>query len=181
MPTVEQTEFEAIEISLDNLEAEALPITEDVAFHTLKARKAISLDPVDTLTLSNELVELSILNQRLGDRISTMGYIVRGAKEYYERIREEHKVRLVQVGEERKVEVDDGETTRGKKTVKKFVTVAAGVADSMKISLVKAEFDLYNRCEYLMDKLVYTRKSTDKTIDSMRSKLSYEKQNERNA
>ena len=51
----------------------------------------------------------------------------------------------------------------------------------MKISLVKAEFDLYNRCEYLMDKLVYTRKSTDKTIDSMRSKLSYEKQNERNA
>ena len=72
MSAVEQTEFEAIEISLDNLEAEALPITEDVAFHTLKARKAISLDPVDTLTLSNELVELSILNQRLGDRISTM-------------------------------------------------------------------------------------------------------------
>lgn len=184
MATAEQTEFEAIEISRNNLDEEALPITKDIALHTMKARKAIAQDPVDTLTISNELVELSILNQRLGDRISTMGYIVRSAKELYERTREEHKVRLVQVGEEREVEVDDpeaGDSDAPKIKKKKFVTVAAGVADSMKLSLVRKEFELYNQCEYLMDKLVYTRKSTDKTIDSMRSKLSYEKQNERNA
>lgn len=178
MAEAEQTELEAIKDSLFNLEQESDPILADIQKHTKNARSAMSRDPVDTLTLSNELVELAILLQRLGDRIAMMGYIVRGAKEYYERTREDHKVRLVQIGEEREVEVDDGKTTRGKKKVKKFITVAAGVADSMKLGLVQAEFEVYSQCEYQMDKLVYTRKAADKTIDSIRSKLSYEKTNE---
>lgn len=158
----EQTEFQALQNSLHNLEVDLngegskrKPLLKEIQQHTLSARKAMAQDPVDTLTLSNELVELAILLQRLGDRIAECGFIVRAAKEYYERTREEHKVRLV--NEEAK---------------------PAGVADSMKASLVKEEFEFYNKCEYRMDKLVYTRKSTDKTIDAIRSKLSYEKINE---
>lgn len=159
MATAEQTaELKEYQDHLDALTADALPIVQDIATHTKRARKAMDQDPVDTLTLSNELVELSILLQRLGDRIATMGYIVRGAKEFYERTRENHKVRLV-----------------------KEESVAAGVADSMKIDLSHEEFKVYNSCERMMDRLVYVRKSTDKTIDAIRSKLSYEKVNERNA
>jgi hypothetical protein len=154
----ERSELELYKHSLEELEADALPVVQEIATHTKKARKAMDQDPVDTLTLSNELVELSILVQRLGDRIARMGYIARGCKEFYERIREGHKVRLVR---------DD--------------KIAAGVADSMKVDLSHEEFEMHNECEYLMDRLVYTRKSTDKTIDAIRSKLSYEKMNERNA
>lgn len=154
----ERTELDEYAEALSSLESDALPVVQGIATHTKKARKAMDQDPVDTLTLSNELVELSILVQRLGDRIARMGHIARAAKEYYERTREEHKVRLVQ---EKKI--------------------AAGVADSMKIKLSHEQFRMHNDCEYLMDKLVYTSKSTDKTIDAIRSKLSYEKINERNA
>lgn len=156
--TAERSEQEEYVEALSNLESDALPVVQDVATHTKRARKAMGQDPVDTLTISNELVELSILVQRLGDRIARMGHIARSAKEYYERTREEHKVRLVQ---EKKI--------------------AAGVADSMKITLSHEQFKIHNDCEYLMDRLVYTRKATDKTIDAIRSKLSYEKSNERNA
>lgn len=162
--------------ALDTLIDYALPVLKETAQETLRARKAMDQDPVDTFTLSNKLVELSILNQRIGDRVSLMGYIVRGCKEYYERTREGHKVRLVQQGEPRKkAEIDkDGK----EKIVTKYLTVAAGVADSMKVELAHKEFTLYNECELMMDKLVYCRKSTDKTIDSARSKLSFEKTNE---
>lgn len=166
--------------ALDLLIEFALPVVSDTAKHTLLARKAQRMDPVDTLTLSNELVELSILNQRVGDRVSLMGYIVRAAKEYYERVREGHKVRLTQEGIPKQVteKIND---TGGEKIVTKFTTVAAGVADSMKVDLSHDEFKIYNECELMMDKLVYTRKSTDKTMDSIRTKISYEKSNERNA
>ncbi len=177
----ELTEFEAIRNDFSNLSDEVNPILRDVQKHTKSARTAMAKDPVDTLTLSNELVELAILLQRLGDRIAMMGYIQRAADYYYERTREEHKVRLVQIGEEREVEVLDpkAETSDAPKVKsKKLVPVAAGVADSMKVSLVKEEHKLMSECKYLMDKLVYTRKSTDKTIDSIRSKLSYERINE---
>lgn len=153
----ERTELDDYKDALSELESDALPVVRDIAKHTKIARKAIGQDPVDTLTISNELVELSILVQRLGDRISQMGYIARGCKEYYERTREGHKIRLVAEGN------------------------AAGVADSMKIGLSHEEFEVHNQCEYMMDRLVYARKSTDKTIDAIRSKLSYEKANERNA
>lgn len=172
--------------ALELLTEYALPVVEDISIETRRARKAMDTDPVDTLTLSNKLVELSILSQRLGERVALMGYIVRASKEWYERVREAHKVRLVTEGEERWIEVEEPKgtrstsgTTTGKQ--KKFVTVAAGVADSMKVGLAHEEFKIYNECEMMMDKLVYARKSTDKTIDSIRSKLSYEKANERNA
>lgn len=154
----ERTELEEYKAALQALQSDALPIVEEIATHTKRGRKAMDQDPVDTLTLSNELVELSILLQRLGDRIATMGRIVRGCKEFYERTREDWKVKLV-----------------------KEQDTAAGVADSMKISKAHKEFEVYNDCEYWMDRLVYARKSTDKTIDAIRSKLSYEKVNERNA
>ena len=80
---------------LDALTADATPVIQQIATHTKVARKAMDASPVDTLTLSNELVELSILVQRLGDRLARMGHIVRGAKEFYERVREGEKVRLV--------------------------------------------------------------------------------------
>jgi hypothetical protein len=155
----EQPEIDEYKTGLSNLEDEALPILEEIAKHTKRARKAMGGETtvVDTLTLSNELVELAILLQRLGDRISMMGYIVRGCKEFYERTREGHKTRLVKEGN------------------------PAGVADSMKIELSHEEFEVYNQCEYTMDRLVYARKSTDKTIDAIRSKLSYEKVNEQRA
>lgn len=157
----------------------ALPVLNETAKETLAAREAQRQDPVDTLTLSNKIVELSILNQRISERVTLMGYINRAAKEWYERIREEHKVRLVQVGEER--EIIEKNKEGAESIVRKFVTVAAGVADSMKVGLAHEEFKIQNNCEKMMDRLVYTRKATDKTIDSMRSKLSYEKVNEKNA
>lgn len=179
MAQAEQTELEAYKEALAELEKDALPIVQEISKETRKARKAMDQDPVDTLTLSNKLVELSILNQRLGERVATMGYIVRGCKEFYERIREGHKVRLTQKGEPRQTTETDA---KGKeKIVTKYVTMPAGVADSMKIELAHTEFEIYNECEKVMDQLVYARKSTDKTIDSIRSKLSYEKTNERNA
>lgn len=151
-------ELQEYKNNLDALTSDALPIIEEIALHTKIARRAMNPDPVDTFTLSNELVELAILLQRLGDRLATMGRIVRGAKEFYARVMEGEKVRLVK---------DEG--------------MAAGVADSMKVELAHEEFKMVNDCDYVMDRLVYARKSTDKTIDSIRSKLSYEKANERNA
>lgn len=68
---------------LDALTADATPVIQQIATHTKVARKAMDASPVDTLTLSNELVELSILVQRLGDRLARMGHIVRGAKESF--------------------------------------------------------------------------------------------------
>ena len=198
MNEAERQEFDKYSAQLDELQGDALPIVEEISVHTRRARAAMggrSLnseneivdEEVDTLTLSNEQVELGILLQRLGDRISEMGYIARAAEEFYKRVMEGHKVRLTQVGEEREVneKVPDSEI-KGTKSpkyhkVKKFVTLPAGVADSMKIALAHEVFELHNSCQKQMDQLVYIRKSTDKTIDTIRSKLSYEKSNEKNA
>ena len=143
--------------ALDKLTREALPLIKEVSVHTRKARKAMD-EPVNTLVLSNELVELAILNQRLGERVAYANYLTRDTKNFYEETREEHKTRLVN---------EDG--------------VAAGVADSMKVKLSRAEFEVRNEAELLYERLQFLRKSTDKTIDAIRSKLSYEKGNERNA
>lgn len=198
MNDVERIEFDNYRAQLDELQSDALPIVEEISVHTRRARAAmggrttnedneiVDLD-VDTLTLSNEQVELGILLQRLGDRISDMGYIARAAEEFYKRVMEGHKVRLTQIGEEREVdekvpdeEIKGTKSPRFRKT-KKLVTLPAGVADSMKIGLAHEAFELHNRCQKQMDQLVYIRKSTDKTIDTIRSKLSYEKSNEKNA
>lgn len=198
MNDVERQEYEKYQAQLGDLQSDALPIVQDISVHTRRARAAmggrsvneeneIVDQEVDTLTLSNEQVELAILLQRLGDRISDMGYIARGAEEFYKRIMEGHKVRLTQIGEEREVDekIPDkeitGTSTSKFRKVKKFVPLPAGVADSMKIELAHEAFELHNACQKQMDQLVYIRKSTDKTIDTIRSKLSYEKANENNA
>lgn len=191
MNDAERLEFEKYSKQLDELQSDALPIVKDISVHTRLARRAMggrSLndeneivdEEVDTLTLSNEQVELAILLQRLGDRISDMGYIARASEELYKRIMEGHKVRLTQVGEPREV-VEKDPKTKEEKKVTKYVPVAAGVADSMKIGLAHEAFELHNSCQKTMDQLVYIRKSTDKTIDTIRSKLSYEKSNDKNA
>ena len=153
-----QDTVEDYRYQLDNLITDVTPIITDIAKKTKQARVAMDRDPVDILTLSKKSVELSILLQRLASREARMGHINRASKEFYERTRENHKVRLV----------------ADKK-------MAAGVADSMKLDLSKDEFSISNDCQEMMDKIVYVRKSTDKTIDAIRSKVSYEKVNERNA
>lgn len=191
MNDAERLEFEEFSKQLDQLQTDALPIVQEISVHTRRARRAMggrSLndeneivdEEVDTLTLSNEQVELGILLQRLGDRISDMGYIARAAEEFYKRVMEGHKVRLTQVGEAREI-VEKDPTTKKEKKIIKYVPLPAGVADSMKISLAHEAFTLHNSCQKQMDQLVYIRKSTDKTIDTIRSKLSYEKSNEKNA
>lgn len=153
----EAEELAAIENQLASNTSDVYPIVQDISLHTRRARKALEGDIVDTLSLSNEIVELAILNQRLGERVSMQGHLTRWAKEFYERSRENHKVRLV----------------RDEK-------IAAGVADSMKVELAHASFDIYNDCEYQMDRLVHLRRGTDKTIDTIRTKISFEKQDRAN-
>jgi len=158
----EDGHLEYLQESILDSENELFPIFEEVRKHTLRARKAMDTSPADLNTLANEIVELSILMQRLGDRIAMAGYIARDARNYYERTRENHKVRLTQEHKS-----DDG------KRLEK--PVAAGVADSMKMQLSQKEFEVYNQAEYNLEKAVMLRKSTDKTIDAIRSKLSFEK------
>lgn len=191
MNSSEREEFANYSQYLDQLRDEVTPIVQEISVHTRRARGAmggrteneegeiVDLE-VDTLTLSNEQVELGILLQRLGDRIANMGYVARAVEEFYKRVMEGHKVRLTQVGEEREV-IEKDPKTKAEKMVIKYVPLPAGVADSMKIGLAHEIFELHNECQRQMDQLVYMRKSTDKTIDTIRSKLSYEKSNEKNA
>lgn len=174
-------DYQQLEGAYSNLLTTATNLLDEVRVHTMKARKAMDTDPVDGVALSNEQVELAILNQRLGDRVSEAGSIARACENHYKTVREEHKLRLVQVGEEQSVEVDDGKTTKGKKTVKKMVRLAAGVADSAKYKLASDEYDLWNVAQALYEQLQYMRKSSDKTIDTIRSKLSYEKADLKNS
>lgn len=172
---VKSSEYQAIEDAYLKLLTDATDVLDEVKVHTLSARRAMDQDPVDANTLANEIVELAILNQRLGDRVADSGMVARAAENHYKTVREEHKLRLVQVGEEKTVEEDDGETTKGKKQVKKFIKMAAGVADSAKMKLAQDEFDLWNAATGLYEQLQYMRKSSDKTIDAIRSKLSFTK------
>jgi hypothetical protein len=167
-------ELEQYTIDLDALQTDVMPVLKDIQKETLKARKAMDTDPVDTLTLSNKLVDLSILNQRLGDRVANAGALKRGTKNLLEVTRERHKVRLVQgINEDGEYEqTADGKNKGG---------VAAGVADSMKLQLTPLEFDLANEAERIYDQLSNLRKSTEKTIDALRTKISYEKTNEYNS
>ena len=192
MNDAERLEFDDYTSQMTAVIDDALPIVEGITVHTRRARRAmggryrnnegeIKDYLVDTLALSNEQVELAILLQRLGDRIAEMGYIARAVEEFYKRVMEGHKVRLTQVGEERVVEEKDPDSPTGYKKIKRFLPIAAGVADSMKIALAHEPFTLHNECQKQLESLVQIRRSTDKTIDTIRSKLSYEKANENNA
>lgn len=161
-------EYQPIEQAYLKVLTSATEVLDEVKVHTINARQAMDLDPVDANTLANEIVELAILNQRLGDRVADAGIISRAADNHYKTVREEHKLRLVQVGEF-KTFIEDG------KSVERYVKLAAGVADSAKMKLAIDEFDLYNAAQGLYDQLQYMRKSSDKTIDAIRSKLSFTK------
>lgn len=166
---IKSSEYQAIEDAYMQLLTDATDVLDEVKVHTLSARKAMDQDPVDANTLANEIVELAILNQRLGDRVADAGMVSRAAENHYKTVREEHKLRLVKVGEEVIDNVSDDKVT------KKFVKMAAGVADSAKMKLSQDEFDLWNASVGLYEQLQYMRKSSDKTIDAIRSKLSFTK------
>ena len=162
---ISSTLYQEIEDAYLNTLNDALDVLDEVKKHTISARAAMDQDPVDANTLANELVELAILNQRLGDRVSQAGMIARAAENHYKTVREEHKLRLVLTG--RETTDDDGNV--------KMVKMAAGVADSAKMKLSEREFDLHNAATGLYEQLLNMRRSSDKTIDAIRSKLSFEK------
>jgi len=168
---VKSGDYKEIEDSYLTLLSSALDLLDEVKLHTISARSAMDQDPVDINTLANELVELAILNQRLGDRVAQAGMIARAAENHYKTVREEHKLRLVLTG--RESVADDGTT--------KLVKMAAGVADSAKMKLSEDEFDLHNAATGLYEQLLNMRRSSDKTIDAIRSKLSFEKLDYKNA
>lgn len=176
---VKSDDYKDLEEAYTELLTDSVDLLDDVQLHTKSARRAIDMDPVDANTLANEIVELAILNQRLGDRVARAGIISRASENHYKTVREEHKLRLVQEGEER--EVEEKTIGGGIKTVNKTVKMAAGVADSAKMKLAQNEFDLYNAALGLYEQLQYMRKSSDKTIDAIRSKLSFEKLDYRNS
>ena len=163
---IKSDDRKALENAYFKVLADSTELLDEVKVHTLTARLAMDQDPVDANTLANEIVELAILNQRLGDRVSDAGIIMRGAENHYKTIREEHKVRLTQGS----TEVD--EKTGEPKIIK---AMAAGVADSAKMKLAQDEFDLWNAAAGMYEQLNYMRKSSDKTIDAIRSKLSFTK------
>jgi len=168
-------EYQPLEDDYLDLLEDAVNVLDEVKLHTLTARQAMDADPVDSRTLSNEIVNLAILSQRLDGRVSDAGMIARASDNHYKTVREEHKLRLVMVGVDATVAADD-ETVETKK-----VKMAAGVADSAKMKLAQKEYDLYNAAEGLREKLQYMRTSTDKTVDAIRSKISLEKADLKNS
>lgn len=127
-------------------------IVEDIKTHTKTAKDALDQDPVDSFTLSQEHPTLAMLNQRLSTAVTQAGYNERAAENFYKRVMENEKVRLVK---------EDG--------------LAAGVADSMKVEHAKDAFDMWNEAKYYYELGSKLRASTDRTIESLRSKVSYEK------
>ena len=73
-------------------------------------------------------------------------------------------------------EVEDEET--GEITTVKVDGIAAGVADSKKVSMVVEERELMNQAEYNYDMVNLMRRAIEKAMDAIRSKLSYEKAHE---
>lgn len=167
--SVKSDDYAALEQAYDNVLNDSTELLEEVKIHTLSARRAMDLDPIDVNTLANEMVELAILNQRLGDRVTDAGIVARAAENHYKTVREEHKLRLVQIGEEKLVDMEDGNKT------KRYVKMAAGVADSAKMKLSQDEFDFWNAATGLYEQLRQMRRASDKTIDTIRSKLSFTK------
>jgi hypothetical protein len=158
MEAIKSTDYKELEETYFKLLTDATDLLDEVKKHTLQARKAMDQEPVNANALANEIVELAILNQRLGDRVAEAGTVARGSENHYKTVREEHKLELV-----------------NKKKM------AAGVADSAKMKLAQNEFDLWNAALGLYEQLQYMRKSSDKTIDAIRSKLSFEKIDYKNA
>jgi len=130
-------------------------IIDSIKVCTMKAKQAMHAEQIQLRTLANMEVELSMLLQRLAERIAMAGYNERAAEYNLKTVQERLKVILV----------DEGK--------------AIGVADSTKVYETKDEYEVWSHSKYLLDNINLLRKSTDKTIDTIRSKLSYEKNIER--
>lgn len=157
--TIEEIELNDLKERLAGWEGFALPLIEEIKAEVTTARKAMDTDPPDLYALSNSLVDLSILNIRLIERIIDGKYLLNEAKGLYESRREDWKVKLVQGHDG-----NDG--------------VAAGVADSMKVGKVRGEYEVMNQAERNYENVNLTRRAIEKALDSIRSKLSYEKAHE---
>lgn len=168
--TIEDIELNELKANLDKWEGDALPLVEEIKDEVTESRRAMDTDPPELYTLSNSLVDLSILNIRLIDRIIEGKYNLNAAKYLYESRREGWKVKLVK-----------GYTTHHPKDSSKdevIEGVAAGVADSMKVEKVAVEYELMNRAEKNYEMVNLLRRAIEKAIDSIRSKLSYESKHE---
>ena len=153
-------------------ESDSLPLINEIKAEVMKARKAMDSDPPDLYGISNALVELSILNIRLIDRIIQARYIYMEAKGLHEARREEWKVKLVKGYTE--VISDNGDEGSNKV----YEPVAAGVADSAKVGKVRDEYTFMNETEHNYELVNLTRRAIEKSMDAIRSKLSYEKAHE---
>lgn len=189
MSKAKDNELVGLKDKLDKWEGDALPLTEEIKTEVTKAREAMDANPPNLYVLSNSLVDLSILNLRLIDRITNAKFVFNEAKYLYESRREAWKVKLVQgytmVAE---VEQPHSDPKKAKKGLTETVTetrnidgVAAGVADSMKVGQVKVEYELMNQAEKNYETVNLLRRSIEKAIDSIRSKLSYESKHETKA
>lgn len=152
-------ELIGLEERIDKWEGHAFPLITEIKIEVTKARQAMDSDPPALYELSNSLVDLSILNIRLIERIIDAKYLLNEARYLYESRREEWKVKLVQG-------YDDVEG------------IAAGVADSMKVGKVKQEHETWNQAERNYEDVNLTRRAIEKSLDAIRSKLSYEKAHE---
>lgn len=170
---IEDAERESLSSSIMNWEGDSLPLVEEIKSEVTKARAAMDAEPPQLYTLSNALVDLSILNIRLIDRIIMARYIQNSATALYEQRREGWKVKLVEGYTKEMVDEETGEIT----TVK-VDGIAAGVADSKKVSMVVEERELMNQAEYNYDMVNLMRRAIEKAMDAIRSKLSYEKAHE---
>lgn len=141
-----------------DLQADVEKVVQSIKLWTIKGRKALKAD--DGNGMSNAYTELSIANVRLGDRLADADGIARAADNGYHAVREHYKVEQV-----------------------KKKKIAAGVADSMKMyhdGYIEA-FAFYNEAQVFADRLRYLRKSTDKTIDSLRSRVSFMRDDRKNS
>lgn len=184
--TVDEIELNDLKTRIHEWEVDALPLIEEIKAEVTKARKSMDSDPPELYAISNSLVDLSILNIRLIERIVRAKYLWNEAKGLYESRREGWKVKLVQgytLIEEKKI--PHSNIKKAKKGEKEIVTssvaidgVAAGVADSMKVGMVREEYEVANQAEMNYESVNLTRRAIEKAIDSIRSKLSYEKAHE---
>lgn len=170
---IEDSELESLRTSMMNWEGESLPLIEEMKQRVNEARVAMDAEPPQLYALSNSLVELSILNIRLIDRIIMAKYTLNSAQAIYEQRREGWKVKLAQGYS---IESTDEET--GEITPLFIDGIAAGIADSKKVSMVVEERELMNQAEYNYDMVNLTRRAIEKAMDAIRSKLSYEKAHE---
>jgi len=126
-------------------------IIQDIKKYTMTAKAAMDSDPMQLQVLANMQVELSMLIQRMSERQAMAGYNERAAEYQLKKSQESLKIIFVEGGD------------------------AIGVADSKKVLETESEFYNHNHAKYLLDNINLTRRATDKTIDTIRSKLSYEK------